>query len=192
MSSFDSLAHEWDKNARRQALAKAVADAITQCVPPKVQTLLDFGCGTGLVSYNLTHLASTIIGYDPSSKMVEVFNQKSPSPSIYATTKLPKGPFDLIVSSMAMHHIEDIDATIATLAYLLTKDGTLCIADLETEDGTFHDRGNEGVYHFGFDPDAFTTLLTQNGLEILCKKRIFTITKHRDFHVFLLCAQKRA
>ncbi len=192
MSSFDSLAKNWDANARRQALAKAVADAISACAPTKVEKLLDFGCGTGLVSYNLTQLASTIIGYDPAPKMVEVFNQKSPSPNIYATTSLPKDSFDLIVSSMAMHHIKDTAATIAKLAQLLKKGGMLCIADLESEDGTFHDRGNEGVYHFGFDPDALASLFTQNSLEILCKKRIFTITKHRDFHVFLLCGQKRA
>ncbi len=193
MSSFDTRAKDWDKENRRVQLAKSVANGIKNCIERKNLHILDFGCGTGLVSMNLRDIALSITGLDTSKEMVARFNAKTTSPNIQAFSKPLDdfGKFDLIVTSMTLHHIEDIDTLLEKFHEHLQKDGFVCIADLYEEDGTFHDMGNEGVFHFGFDPDILLEKLRTLGFELLCKRDLFIIKKKRDYGVFLLCVKKR-
>ena len=57
--------------------------------------------------------------------------------------------FDGIISSMTMHHINDVNSMFNRLYSLLPTGGFIAIADLETEDGSFHTE-DTGVFHFGF------------------------------------------
>lgn len=189
MSSFDALAKDWDKNARRVAVAKNIADHIKKCVGKNLK-ILDFGCGTGLLSYNLTDIAIKIVGIDNSQKMVEEFNKKSPNlQKIRAYTSFEKidERFDLVVSSMTLHHIKDIANLIKQLTNYLAPGAKVCIADLCKEDGSFHDRGNEGVYHFGFEPKELIELFASFGFRLLCHKQPFVIKKQKAYPLFLLC-----
>ena len=63
----------------------------------------------------------------------------------------PGGPFDLAISLLVLHHLRDTEAALAAIHRLLRPGGHLAIADLEAEDGTFHEPGSEGIYHEGFD-----------------------------------------
>ena len=54
-----------------------------------------------------------------------------------------------------LHHIEDTAAALrGDLGALLRPGGRLALADLDTEDGSFHDPDAEGIHHLGFDRDA--------------------------------------
>jgi len=188
VSSFDQKAKSWDKNSRRQAVAKAVARAIEGCVGSKNKRVLDFGCGTGLISYNLK--SKNILGIDTSAKMVEIFNQKSPTSSIKAICSSLEDideKFNLIVSSMTLHHIKDIASLIKEFKSHLHKGGAVCIADLEREDGSFHTHGNEGVEHFGFEPKELVSLFEKEGFRLICHKRVFIIKKAKEYPLFLVC-----
>jgi hypothetical protein len=60
--------------------------------------------------------------------------------------------FDLIVSSMVMHHIESLSTTLSTLGLLLKSGGHLFIFDLLKEKGTWefhsaHAHAEAGVHH---------------------------------------------
>ncbi|BAF70413.1 class I SAM-dependent DNA methyltransferase [Nitratiruptor sp. SB155-2] len=192
MSSFDKRAKDWDKNSKRVQTARKVAKAIKECVQKKGLDILDFGCGTGLVSYELTDIANSITGIDTAPKMVEMFNAKSTSSTIQAHCKdidAIEPTFDLIVSSMTFHHIEDIHEIIGKLYAKLKPGGIICIADLVTEDGTFHS-DNTGVHHFGFDPERLAKKFEELGFRKLCLNVVHTIEKHKNFDVFLLCMQK--
>ena len=194
MSSFDQKAKEWDKEKRRIQTAKKVAEAIKSCIPQKKYSILDLGCGTGLVSFELLDIARYILGIDTSSKMVEEFKKKTSSSTIQAkkcSIEEIEEKFDLIVSSMTFHHIEDLEHISRQIERHLNEQGIVCIADLESEDGTFHS-DLAGVHHFGFDPDSLETLFAKKGFETICKKRVHTIMKHQPFYIFLLCMQKRA
>ena len=50
---------------------------------------------------------------------------------------------------MVLHHVTDIENIIRKFHNLLNPDGHLAIADLYTEDGSFH--GKEFTGHKGFD-----------------------------------------
>jgi len=60
------------------------------------------------------------------------------------------GVYDLIVSSMTLHHIRHVDRLLAQLHQAISPGGRLCLADLDSDDGQFHS-DNQGVFHFGFD-----------------------------------------
>ncbi|DAB30446.1 MAG TPA: hypothetical protein CFH84_03925 [Sulfurimonas sp. UBA12504] len=97
--------------------------------------------------------------------------------------------FDGLISSMTLHHIEDLHAFFTTIKKNIKKNGFIAIADLESEDGTFHS-DNEGVFHFGFDKERLCALTTECGFQDVAFKQIHTIQKpHRDFGIFLLTAR---
>ena len=63
--------------------------------------------------------------------------------------------FDLILSSMAFHHLKDPASMINKLKKNLRPGGVLAVIDLDKEDGSFHsDPANMGVHHFGFSEES--------------------------------------
>ncbi|WP_200763676.1 class I SAM-dependent DNA methyltransferase [Nitrosophilus alvini] len=194
---FDEAAKEWDNNPKRQAIAKAVAESIKKVVKlPKEIDVLDFGCGTGLLSFLLANEVKSITGIDTSQKMLEAFSQKSLKyPNAKALfmdieQKLPKQNFDLIVSSMTLHHIKEPENLFKRLKNILKPGGLLCIADLEKEDGTFHDNGNEGVWHFGFEKKEIEKYLNKSALSLVYYDTIHIVKKTKEYPIFLMCAKR--
>jgi hypothetical protein len=77
------------------------------------------------------------------------------------------------------------------LAACLAPGGWLAIADLESEDGSFH---AEPVPHHGFDPQAFLARMGRAGLDPVSAERVHAMRKSpegRDYPVFLAVARKR-
>jgi cyclopropane fatty-acyl-phospholipid synthase-like methyltransferase len=177
---FDNEAALWDEKPRRVELGLAVAKyAQKDCYEKKV---LDFGCGTGLVSLNLD--AKEILGVDLSCEMVDVFNKKAQklgknAKAICEDVNNVNIKFDVIVASMVFHHIENIQDMLRVLSEKLNNNGKLFIADLYLEDGTFHDKGNDDVYHFGFDKNSFDgKYFNRLNCEV-----IYKVKKHKEFDV---------
>ena len=154
MNRFDLEALTWDDLPRRVNLAKDVVKNILPFLNGK-ERVLDLGCGTGLVGLNIAPFVKEVVGIDTSEKMVEKFNEKAKNLNLnaYAIKKdifEINEKFDVVISSMTIHHIKDIKALSNHLKKITNK---VFIADLDKEDGTFHDRGNDDVFHFGFSKD---------------------------------------
>jgi ubiquinone/menaquinone biosynthesis C-methylase UbiE len=157
---FDHLAAEWDSNPTRVVMARAVVDAIRAAVVLRPDMdVMDFGAGTGLISLGLLPDVERVTAVDTSSAMLRVLDDKLKAQRIgnvqtllceNNTTPLPVSGFDLIVSSMVLHHIQDVPQTLQRLRSCLRPGGWIALADLDTEDGTFH-ADSSGVYHHGFD-----------------------------------------
>jgi ubiquinone/menaquinone biosynthesis C-methylase UbiE len=172
---FDNKAAEWDANAVRSALAEAVTRAIIAHMPiGKPQNALEFGCGTGLVTTRIALHCNRLTAVDSSGEMLRMLGDKLAANAITNVTPLhldfsrPEqashlvGSFDFVFSSMTLHHIPDTAAFLRELARHMAPGGTLAIADLDAEDGLFHDDATEKV-HFGFDRKALGTLLEASG-----------------------------
>jgi len=199
MSSKDLFAHkskEWDANSKRVQGAKAIANVIEEKIELNDgMHLMDFGAGTGLLSFSLSDKIGKVTALDNSPSMLEVFNEKSNlfgcETSIVnldlSTQNLPEGSrFDGIISSMTIHHIEDVEELFKKFYALLPKDGFIALADLEREDGTFHSN-NEGVFHFGFEPNELKEIAQRVGFKKVEVYHANTIKKpHAEFRVFLL------
>jgi cyclopropane fatty-acyl-phospholipid synthase-like methyltransferase len=199
-SRFDNAAKEWDKNERRRQTAERIFEAInSQVALGANMDIMDFGAGTGLLSFKIAPHVNSVTAVDLSEKMLEQLKAKN-STSLHIDTiaqDIMQSPlekrFDGIVSSMAMHHIEETEKFFDTLYAHLEKGGFIAIADLYKEDGSFHTAGNEGVYHFGFDTKTLRRILEKTGFENIAFHNVHSIEKpHRSFDLFLLSAYKPA
>lgn len=196
---FDQAAASWDLAERRVALAHAVAEAIaTRVSLSKKQSVLDFGCGTGLVTLELGPQVGAITGADTSPGMLATLAGKAaaqglPLPLLSlnsdGTTDLG-GSYDLIVSSMTLHHVPDVPALFRQFEQHLQPGGQVALADLDEEDGSFHEAAL-GVHHQGFPREKVQTWLEAAGFqEIQLDTATVTRKEGKDYPVFLATARK--
>lgn len=195
---FHKKADTWDEGAIRVDGAKKIADAISAKIGlTKEMEIMDFGVGTGLLGFEIAKLTKKVYGVDTSANMLEKLRAKNSTDITIETycqdiIKTPiERTFDGLVSSMTLHHVKDLQAFFQTIYKNINKNGFIAIADLETEDGTFHS-DNAGVFHFGFDEDNLCEIVKNAGFDDVRFENINTINKpKKDFGIFLLTATKR-
>lgn len=203
---FDAKAKEWDEHPGKRKVAQVFVSELQKNVPLlSTMDLLEFGCGTGLVSTELHNLVASITLLDTSAGMIEVLQKKiahheitnmHPRLGDLSAIDPSKESFDLIYSNMALHHVVNTDQTVAELAQLLKPGGTLCIGDLETEDGSFHQ--DEMEVHHGFDVQQLASTLVNLGMvvENCCNshtmQRPDSEGQLRNYPLFFLQARKPA
>ena len=205
LSRFDEAAQDWDNNPTRVELARAVGAAIRKTVPIEPHwRALDYGAGTGLLSLNLQPHVASLMALDSSTGMLEKLalkisacGIKNVEPTLWnlEAEPFPKTGFDLVVSSMTLHHLRDVPLVLKRLAAVIRPGGWLAAADLETEDGTFHGRA-EDVFHHGFAREQMLGWLGEAGFAQVQLKSAHTITKPgstgelRNYGVFLAVARR--
>jgi ubiquinone/menaquinone biosynthesis C-methylase UbiE len=200
---FDSKARQWDENPVFQDRADKIATAIAAAVPLNTSMrALDYGSGSGMLSFPLREKLGHITLKDTSAGMLAVVAEKIAAWGVgNMTTRLmdltaapmPDERYDLIYSSMTLHHIPDTDAILKVFHDLLTPGGWLCIADLDQEDGSFH--GSHVDVHHGFDRGALAARAAQAGLNGIAFSTVFEIVKEtetgaRAYPVFLMLARR--
>jgi trans-aconitate methyltransferase len=171
-SRFDRAAATWDEQPARVVMAQSIAKAILAQVPVRPSmTAVDYGCGTGLVTLALQPAVARIIGVDSSPAMLAKLQEKTPALGVAVETRLldletQRPPEDvspdLIVSAMTLHHIAEIPTLLRALHQWLRPGGYLALADLDTEDGSFH-QDKTAVHHFGIDREWLAAQLTELG-----------------------------
>jgi len=202
-NQFDQRALTWDADPTKTARAQAVAEAMRRRVPlaPTLRAL-EYGCGTGLLSFALHQALGPITLADSSDGMLAVLADKlaarpdlrmRPLKLDLGTDALPGERFDLIYALMTFHHIDDVDKVLAAFHALLDAPGYLCIADLDAEDGSFHGPGFTG--HRGFERDDLAARVRRAGFAGADFDTVFRITKNdspgqKEFPVFLMVARK--
>lgn len=203
---FNKEAASWD-NPRRVKLAKDIANAITaHVVVASHMDVLDFGCGTGLLTLQLPPLIHSITGIDSSPGMLDIFNIKIAKQNLTHVKALfldldkgdvLSGHYHLIVSSMTLHHVKEIRPLFEQFYKITAPAGYLCIADLDLDDGQFHD-DNTGIFHFGFDRTTLRKVFIEAGFENVQDMSAAEVVKPtlngkmRRFTVFLMTGQKGA
>jgi SAM-dependent methyltransferase len=161
---------------------------------PEFTRVLDFACGTGLVSQNLAPYTKQIVGIDISPDMVQVFNTKvynqgiSPDEmqshvgDLLGDKELDLGKFDAAVSSLGYHHIHDIDLATSRLAHCLDPGGRLYVVDIEHGSGSVHgsmtdeEALKQGVAHRGgLEADHIAGAFRKAGLERITVTKAFRV-----------------
>lgn len=205
VQSFNERAATWDADAGRVKIAASVTEAIRQSIPlTKNMTAMDFGCGSGLVTLGIQPHVGRIDALDVSDQMIEVLRRKISEqaiqtifPQIIAIDYHDFGQdrYDLIFSSMSMHHVEDYHRLLEQFFLALKLGGYLAVADLITESGDFHS-DNSVVEHFGFGETELKGLLAKIGFVQISHRVIHTIEKPgadgqaKLFPVFLITGKR--
>jgi ubiquinone/menaquinone biosynthesis C-methylase UbiE len=187
---FDTEAINWDTE-RRLMRAKIIADEISKSINLKEEyNALEFGCGTGLVSFNLIDKLNHITLLDTSEGMIEKLNYKIQELKVNNMTTilgdvntnpvLGFKKFDVIYTSMALHHVLDIEMTLKNLYRILNENGYVCIIDLVEDDGSFHKLEKDFNGHNGFNQDELKKLLEQVGFKNVTTKTFYNDVKVID------------
>ena len=172
--SFDNYAKTWDTDERIDR-AKIVANEISKSIDiNKNYSAMEFGCGTGLVSFNIYDKFKKITLVDSSKGMIDILESKIDKYKVnnmfpYHLDILSGNSidmkFDVIYNSMVLHHVPDTQAIIKTFYELLNEDGYICIVDLDEEDGSFHKNYSDYDGHNGFNQEALKNILISAGFK---------------------------
>lgn len=200
--AFAARAAQWDANPVRAAIGQAFYAQVIEAAashfgpaarPLAGKTVLEFGCGTGVLGLRLAEdHAARLLFVDTSPAMLGVLRAKlaqaaeaneqesSATQASQASNaqvfegelgELPiaEASVDLAVSLMALHHVPNVPGALSRLRTLLKPGGLMLVGDLLPEDGGFHAGNNHGesACHNGFDPEALRALCLAAGLDVL-------------------------
>ena len=195
---FNKRAQDWDADDMVSRLSSAIGLSILEHVPLHQQMdVMDFGAGTGLISSHVAPLVSKILAVDTSAEML---NKLVSKPEFHGKVEALQQnildqpidrKFDLIMSAMAVHHVEDTNSLIKIFAEHLKPGAMIALADLDKEDGSFHPQEAEGVFHSGFEREDLQSILEKHGFEDINFVTAHTVRKEeREYPVFLVIARK--
>ena len=201
MSSFDARAREWDKDKMHMDRSVAIAAELEKMIPlDHSMKALEYGAGTGILSFLLREHFSDITLMDSSQEMINVCQEKR---EYFGTSHIHplwldlehtdfEDKFDIIYNQMVLHHVKGYEAMLHKFYELLNPGGYLAVADLFPEDGSFHGINNLDV-HLGFDPEALSVILKNAGFESVNYITCFEVKRPsgEKFPIFLLVAKKQ-
>jgi 2-polyprenyl-3-methyl-5-hydroxy-6-metoxy-1,4-benzoquinol methylase len=204
VTRFNEQAKSWDEEPRRVAMGLAIARAVEAKLGGNARPrLMDYGCGTGLCSLPLAARCSSVLGVDSSTEMLARLEAKARAAGLqHVTTRrhdLTAEPlvgleFDVILCAMTLHHVREIEKLLGRFHSMLLPGGLLALADLDKEDGSFH-QDARGVEHHGFDREWIRQQLQAVGFAQVSFETATTIEKPgpsgemRHYPVFLATAK---
>jgi len=195
---FNEKAKTWDADEMIKHLSSAVGTSILEHTKLNPHmNVMDFGAGTGLISSHVAPLVTKIIAVDISQAMLDKLIAKPELQGKVETIcqDILHTPlniqFDLIMSAMAMHHVEDTNKLIQSFSDHLSSGAQIALADLDKEDGSFHPDDVQGVFHSGFDRYDLKCLLKKHGFKNIHFYTAHTVIKEeKKYPIFLVTATK--
>ena len=166
---FAHKASEWDSPDKIKMTTTFVSEMWKNISPDKNWKALEIGSGTGLVGLQVLPQINSIVFEDTSEAMLGVLKQKlngNENAEILhgEVFDYHKQDIDLIFSSMAFHHLPDIDKTLNHLAEITNPKATVIVGDLKSEDGSFH--SFEPIPHQGFDTEQLSVQFENAGFQV--------------------------
>lgn len=147
-SEWDSYASSWDTDSGARGYAAAAFASLQRVLSDTDATLsgasvIDFGCGTGLLTELVVSGGATVDAVDTSTAMLEVVNTKIAERDwigVRTSTALPGGheAFDLVLCSSVCSFLDDYPATVDELVARLRGGGLFVQWDWERTDEDSH------------------------------------------------------
>ncbi|SHO56779.1 class I SAM-dependent DNA methyltransferase [Vibrio quintilis] len=200
---FDVVARQWEHNPMRLERAQATADQIRQVNFSARKSLVDFGCGTGLLGVQLRGDFQQIHLADSSAEMLKVAQENVSvagltdihTHRISRLTDLP-AKYSAITTLMTLHHLADLKQFFTDACQVLEEKGMLMIADLYKEDGSFHDHHPGFDGHHGFDIPVLTAIAEGCGFQVRNAQQYYAVEKENkagemvSYPLFFFVAEK--
>ncbi len=199
--SFDKRAKKWDSEFRKKRASEIAHEISKYLLRKSYPQVLEFGSGTGLITFNLLNYGESITCLDTSVGMIDVLEEKKEYYKASHIRPICKDindlneKFDLIYTSMVMHHVDDTLGTIKSFYDHLNDDGECLIVDLDPEGGLFHSKESGFDGHHGFDQKELKKKFETVGFKVLNHHTFYKNIKHVDgmdvpYTLFILHAQK--
>lgn len=169
--------------------------ALSTLLPPL--EVVDFGCGTGVLTVELARWAGHVTAIDRSESALtkakaEAGRRKLKNITFLAADlehlPIPTGSVDLVVISQSLHHVSHIEAVLAEGARLLKPGGRMVVLELMPHEETWV-RARLGHEHLGFDPRAVEAAMRAVGLD--CEEEVLPSSASSPFKAFLLTGTRR-
>ena len=134
--SFDGFAEQYDAAVS----IERSHDFFLKSLPERRGSVLEIGCGTGLLAYELSHHFSSVVALDISEPMLTIARKKRSAPNIEyqcsdANKLTVETSFDAIVSHTTFHHLTSIPETVSAVRAALAPGGRLILLDCITRFG---------------------------------------------------------
>jgi predicted TPR repeat methyltransferase len=173
---WDDYAEGWDSNEDVIAYSEKAFKSLLDTVNLNGLRILDFGCGTGLLTEKISPLAKELVALDPSEKMISILSDKKLpnvttvseqlSESLITESKLFAEKFDLIVASSVCGFLPEYEKTLALLKRLLVPGGTFVQWDWQA---------TEGNHDFGLSREKIVSTYTKVGLKLEALEQVFSL-----------------
>ena len=191
---FDGMAKMWNNFSFVQENAKNFLKYITEKIKlNKYLTVMDFGCGTGILGLSLINNVKKVIFLDSSKGMIKqvqrgILEKKvSNYEIIEGDINIYKGDrIDLILVANVFHHIEDINSVINKFSKILRKRGKALVVDLVETSEDFH---GGTAPHNGFKPENVVKLFKNNGFSNVKYENFYDINIGKPYKQFIVIAE---
>ena len=132
--SFDSFATEYDFMASLQTKNDFFLNNLSR----NKSSVLDIGCGSGILAFDLAKYYEKVVAVDISPEMLEIAKLKRSAPNIQylfmdAENLILDEKFDLITSANTFHHFRNLPNTLQTIKKLLKPGGKVVLLDNVSE-----------------------------------------------------------
>jgi len=191
--SWGDYAEGWDNNEDVISYSDKAVRTLCEVVNPEGLLILDFGCGTGLLTARMAITADRVVAVDPSEKMISVLQQKRLSnvdalvtvlsEKTIKTHDLFKSKYDLIVASSVCSFLPDYEGTLRLLKTLLKPNGIFVQWDWLKSD-----EDNDP----GFNEERIESAYQRAGLEKLSITEAFSIEGEADPMKVIMGAARNA
>ncbi len=178
--SWDEYAEDWDSNPDVIKYSQLAFDSLSLHYDPTGLKVLDFGCGTGLLTEKIASVAASILAVDTSSEMINVLMNKNlinvdtlvcelSDESINANPILKSG-YGLIVASSVCAFLPDFEKTLSNLKSILNPGGIFIQWDWKR---------TENEPDFGFNEELIMDAYSNVGLSLVKVTTEFSLTSEK-------------
>ncbi|MFI7354303.1 class I SAM-dependent methyltransferase [Streptomyces avidinii] len=145
MLDYDAEAEAYDATRGGTPRAEAAAAAVLELLPARARTLLDLGCGTGIVTSRLRRPALRVLGADASHGMAATALRRGVPVALADAARLPvrSQSLDAVSAVWLLHLLREpgrVPAVIAEAARVLRPGGVL-LATVDKDSA--HDVGSD-------------------------------------------------
>ncbi len=185
--NWDNYAEGWDINEDVREYARRAFDALVSVINIKGLRILDFGCGTGLLTEMMSPLADKIVALDTSEKMCNILRKKklqnvdvltdNLTESLIRSELLLQKQFELIVASSVFAFLDNYNGMLKILKSLLSNGGSLVQWDWKK---------SEREPNFGFDSETLKNEYHQSGLKTISISEPFSLESEHGRMVVIM------
>lgn len=193
---FDQVANRYDSEKQLQLASIIAKEVKLELENFTSKTLIDYGCGTGLVGLELTDEVESVLFVDSSEQMLEIVKHKLAQRKIQNskvmfsdfTKDTPDFKADIVLMSLVLLHIPNTEKVLQQLFDVLNEGGQLIIVDFDKNEQISHP-----TVHNGFIHEDLRNLLSEIGFKSTEIKTFYhgkQIFMNQDASMFIATSSK--